>query len=187
MRVVVLDACVLYPAPLRDLLMHLALADLFRAKWTAQIHDEWIRNVLRSRPDLSAQQLYRTRQLMDAHIRDAIVTDYVDLIATVELPDPNDRHVLAAAIKSQSDTILTFNLKDFPSDSLSKHACIAAHPDLFILELMNEAPKRCLQAMHMHRSSLKSPSYSVEDYLSALKKQGLPRTVEELTKYSDAL
>ena len=57
---VVYNACVLYPAPLRDLLMRLALTDLFRARWSEQIHDEWINAVLRNRPDLSRQQLERT-------------------------------------------------------------------------------------------------------------------------------
>ena len=83
----ILDACVLYPAPLRDLLMHLALTDLFRAKWTEAIHEEWIRSVLENRPDLTRGQLERTRQLMDAHVRDCIVTDYEDLIPALTLPD----------------------------------------------------------------------------------------------------
>ena len=68
-----LDACVLYPAPLRDFLMHLALLDLFRARWTEEIHTEWIRNVLRQRPDLKQEQLQRTRELMNLHVRDALV------------------------------------------------------------------------------------------------------------------
>ena len=65
---VVYDACVLYPAPLRDLLMHLALSDLYRARWSDMIHDEWTRNVLASRPDLTQDQLTRTRQLMNTHV-----------------------------------------------------------------------------------------------------------------------
>ena len=70
---VVYDACVLYPAPLRDFLLQLALADLFRACWTNQIHDEWMRNVLANRPDLSENQLRRTRQLMDRHLSESKV------------------------------------------------------------------------------------------------------------------
>lgn len=58
------NACVLYPAPLRDLLMRLALTDRFRARWTEDIHEEWIRNVLVNRPDLTREQLDRTRTLM---------------------------------------------------------------------------------------------------------------------------
>jgi hypothetical protein len=98
--IVLYDACVLYPAPLRDLLMHLALTDLFRAKWINSIHEEWIRNVLAKRPDLQSAQLYRTRDLMNAHVRDCLVSGYEDLIPALSLPDQNDRHVLAAAIAS---------------------------------------------------------------------------------------
>ena len=96
----VYDACVLYPAPIRDLLLQLALSDLFRAHWTNDIHDEWTRNVLKNRPDLTAEQLQRTRELMDANVRDCLVTGYESLIPSLELPDENDRHVLAAAIRA---------------------------------------------------------------------------------------
>src|SRR5690606_33943199 len=97
----VLDACVLYPAPLRDFLMHLALMGAFQPKWTNAIHEEWIRNVLINRPDLSRKQLERTRQLMESHILDASVSGYESLIPFIQLPDEDDRHVLAAAIVSR--------------------------------------------------------------------------------------
>ncbi len=114
------DACVLYPAPLRDLLMQLALTDLFRARWTEQIHDEWIRNLLKKRPDLTLQQLTRTKELMNSHVRDCLVTNYEYLIPSLELPDPDDRHVLAAAIQGNADVIVTTNLSDFPSSVIRK-------------------------------------------------------------------
>ncbi|MEZ2233262.1 PIN domain-containing protein [Microcoleus sp.] len=94
------DACVLYSAPLRDLLMQLALTDLFQARWTDEIHDEWIRNVLKNRPDLTIEQLTRTKDLMNRYVRDCLVTGYEWIIPSLNLPDPNDRHILAAAIKS---------------------------------------------------------------------------------------
>jgi hypothetical protein len=97
------DACVLYPAPIRDVLMHLALTDLYRARWTHTIHEEWIRAVLDNRHDLMRAQLDRTRDLMNAHARDALVENYEDLIPSLTLPDPNDRHVLAAAIRGRAD------------------------------------------------------------------------------------
>jgi len=95
---VIYDACVLYPAPLRDLLMRLALTDLYRARWTDMIHDEWTRNVLKQRPDLKAEDLERTRSLMNAHVRDSLITGFEHLIPSVELPDADDRHVVAAAV-----------------------------------------------------------------------------------------
>jgi hypothetical protein len=90
---VVYDACVLYPAPLRDLLMRLALTDLYRARWTDTIHDERTHNVLRQRPDLKREDLERTRELMNAHVRDCLVDGFEHLIPVVELPDSGDRHV----------------------------------------------------------------------------------------------
>ena len=94
-----LDASVLYPAPLRDLLLELAVADLYRAKWSDTVHEEWITPVLRNRLDLTRAQLERTRDLMNAHVRDALVTGFKQLIEILALPDPDDRHVLAAAIR----------------------------------------------------------------------------------------
>ena len=85
------DACVLYPAPLRDLLMQLALTDLFRARWTNQIHDEWIRNLLKNRSDLTLEQLTQTKNLMNSHVRDCLVADYEGLIPSINLPDADDR------------------------------------------------------------------------------------------------
>ncbi|HVM79005.1 MAG TPA: PIN domain-containing protein, partial [Stellaceae bacterium] len=118
---VVYDACVLYPAPLRDLLLQLATANLFRAKWTGAIHDEWIRNLLAARPDLDPATLARTRELMDKAVPDSLVTGYEYLIPTIELPDPNDRHVVAAAIHARADAIVTSNLLDFPNGSLAPY------------------------------------------------------------------
>lgn len=125
------DACVLYPAPLRDLLMQLALTDLFKARWTDQIHQEWIEALLR-RDKYDRKVLERTRELMDASVRDAKVSGYEALIEALVLPDPDDRHVLAAAIKAGANAIVTFNLKDFPSDVLSKYGIEAIHPDEFV-------------------------------------------------------
>ena len=119
-EVAFLDASVRYPAPLRDLLLELAVSDLYRAKWSARVHDEWIRALLRSRPDLAATRLERTRRLMDAHVQDVLVTGFEDLVPSLELPDPGDRHILAAAIRAEADIIVTANLKDFPA-SLSSH------------------------------------------------------------------
>jgi predicted nucleic acid-binding protein len=133
----VYDACVLYPAPLRDLLMQLALTDLYRARWTNDIHDEWIRNVLKNHPHLTLEKLTRTKQLMNTHVRDCLVDGYQSLICSIQLPDPDDRHVLAAAIRCQAGVILTFNLKDFPSESLNPYDIEAQHPDTFISHLLD--------------------------------------------------
>src|SRR5271166_4581634 len=107
-------------APLRDLLMRLALTDLFQARWTDRIHDEWTRSVLGNRPDITPESLARCRQLMDEHVPDCLVTGYEALISTLSLPDPDDRHVLAAAVHAGAGYIVTFNLDDFPASVLEQ-------------------------------------------------------------------
>jgi hypothetical protein len=181
------DACVLYPAPLRDLLMHLALTDLFRAKWTDQIHEEWIASVLDQRTDLKREQLERTRELMDAHVRDCLVIGYESLIPAIALPDPEDRHVLAATIKSGSDVIVTYNLKHFPEDCLAQYGIEAAHPDDFINCQLDLAPNIVCAAAKRHRMSLKNPPKNVADYLESLERQGLTQTVSVLKQYAELI
>ena len=180
------DACVLYPAPLRDLLMRLATTDLFRARWSAAIHDEWTSAILATRPELGAQ-LKRTRELMDAHVMDALVTGYEPLIETLDLPDPDDRHVLAAAITGRTDLIVTKNLKDFPADRLAPFGIRAQHPDVFVRSLLDLHEAATLAAVARHRASLRNPPKSVDDYLDTLLVQELPDTVAVLRRCRDRI
>jgi predicted nucleic acid-binding protein len=181
------DACVLYPAPLRDLLMHLALTDMFRARWSDQIHAEWTRSLLRNRPDLTVQQLERTRNLMNAHVMDCLVTGYEPLIEGLQLPDANDRHVLAAAIRSGADVIVTFNLDHFPARCLEPYGIEAQHPDEFITHLLDLAPETVCAAAKRHRKSLRNPPRTIEEYLDRLARQQLPQTTERLGQFASLL
>ncbi len=176
----VLDASVLYSAPLRDLLLRLTLADLYSAKWSEKIHEEWIRAILRTRQDISLQQLQRTRKLMDIHVRDCLVTNYEELIPDLILPDINDRHVLAVAIMSSAQVIVTFNLKDFPTENLSDFGIIAQHPDDFIFRLIESDLSTFRQTIIRHRQALKSPQKTKEEYLYTLEKQRLLKTVKKI-------
>lgn len=180
----VLDACVLYPAPLRDLFMQLALADLFHARWTEQIHEEWMRNVLADRPDLSRSKLERTRDLMDAHVRDALVVGHEPLIGGLGLPDPDDRHVLAAAICCGAAAIVTFNLKDFPAASLAPYGIEAEHPDDFVADLIDVDPAAVCAAVKVVRGRLRNPPRTAEEYLLTLEAQGLAGTVARLRVFA---
>ena len=177
---VIYDACVLYPAPFRDFLMQLALTDLFRAKWTNRIHDEWIRNLLENRLDLKREQLEKTRRLMNVATRDCLVEGYDDLIESVKLPDEDDRHVLAAAIHAHAGIIVTFNLKDFPPKAVRQYKIEAMHPDNFISRLIEINSPAVCEAARQHRAKLRNPSKSVEEYLLTFSAQGLVKTVEHL-------
>ena len=160
--------------------MHLALTGLFRAKWSADVHEEWISALLEKRPDLTRDKLERTRALMDLHAVDALVTGYEDLIPGLRLPDPNDRHVLAAAIRGQADVIVTMNLRDFPADVVGEFGIEAQHPDEFVLHLLDLAPETVMAAAESHRQSLKNPPRTIEEYLDTLERKGLTKTVATL-------
>lgn len=181
--IVIYDSCVLYPAPLRDLLMRLALTDLYQAKWTKDIHHEWIHNLLKNRSDLTEKRLQMTRAKMDLHVRDCLVFDYEELIDNLKLPDPDDRHVLAAAIKASAQTIVTYNLSDFPPSAIAKYGIDAQHPDEFLRHLLDLSPSRAMRAVQETRLSLKKPPKSSEEYLNILEKQALPQTVAFLQEY----
>jgi predicted nucleic acid-binding protein len=175
---VVLDACVLYPAPLRDLLLELAISGLYKAHWSPDIHEEWIRAVLRERPDLTADNLARTRLLMDQHSEDALVDGYEPLVNSLSLPDPNDRHVLAVAIRCRADAIITFNLKDFPDQALQAWGVEAIHPDDFLKYQFDlNVPKVCGAAKRI-RARLTAPARSAEEYVERLRLVGLPGAAE---------
>ncbi|WP_418647574.1 PIN domain-containing protein [Thauera butanivorans] len=179
----VYDACVLYPAPLRDFLMWLGLSGRFRARWSPQIHEEWKRNLLAKRPDLSREQIDRTSALMDQAIPDGLVTDHEDLIAGLTLLDPGDRHVLAAAIRCSASVIVTFNEKDFPQAALAPYGIETQHPDLFIDNLFDLDPAAVVAAAQKQRAQLKHPPLDVDHYLDVLLRQGLVQTVKALSTY----
>jgi len=178
--IVLLDACVLYPAALRDLLMRLAVHDLIQAKWSEKIHDEWMTAVLRERPDLTRVQLERTRQLMDLHAGDCLVSGHEWRIENLSLPDENDRHVLAAAIEAEADAIVTWNLGDFPQETLAAEGIDRWTPDELLLQLLFWNEDAVVKLMREHRASLKNPPKSAQDYLDTLEQQRLVRSVQIL-------
>ncbi len=178
--IVVLDACVLYPAGLRSLMMWLAVHDLIRPKWTEQIHDEWMRNVLKDRPDLTHGKLERTRRLMDEHAGDCLVAGHEKHIANLALPDPDDRHVLAAAIEVKADWIITWNLSDIPANIVGQFGIGAQTPDELVADLLEENRSAVVAAMREHRASLKNPPRTPFGYLENLVKQGLTNSVGKL-------
>lgn len=183
---VLLDACVLYPAPLRDLLIELATKGIFRGRWTNQIHEEWIQNLLKNRPDLKKDQLDRTRKLMNERVLDCLVHDFEDLMESINLPDHQDIHVLAAAIKSHAQIIVTHNIKDFPAEILNKYEIEAQHPDTFLRHQLDLKLSVFLSSVKNIRQRLKKPSASPSQYLSILFPH-LPQTVSILKQYENLI
>jgi predicted nucleic acid-binding protein len=163
--------------------MHLALADLFQGRWTNHIHEEWIRNVLKDKPYLKNEHLQKIRQLMDENTRDCLIDGYEPLINELVLPDPNDRHVLAAAIHASASVIVTFNVKDFPDAITNKYNIEAKHPDDFISQLLEIAPGIICGVIKRLRIIFKNPTVSGGEYLEILEKQSLPKTVKKLREF----
>jgi len=187
MRFIVLfDACVLYPAPLRDFLLRLATTRLFAAKWTEKIHEEWTANLLATRPELE-QQIARTRQLMDDAVPDCLVTGFEPLMQGLNLPDAGDRHVLAAAIRASAQIIVTFNLKDFPETVLEPYGVEALHPAVFAECQFDLHKGAVIGAAKRHRASLKKPPKSPDEYLDTLAAQGLVVTADRLREFRDLI
>jgi hypothetical protein len=185
--VVIYDACVLFPAPLRDLLLRLGAAGLIQARWTDRILDECFSNLKAARPELNDQALDRTRSLMNLAIRDCLVTGYEALIESVTLPDPDDRHVVAAALRSAAQVIVTFNLKDFPAQVLKPLGIESQSPDDFVLDLIDSSPGAVAAIVGAQAASLKSPPRTLQQLLDTLLTNGLPRSVARLRElFSEA-
>ena len=195
--IVLLDACVLYPASLRDLFLELALQarihDLFFIRWTEEIQEEWINNLLERRKDLTRDKLDRTKSLMDSAFEDCevLVTNYEHRISDLELPDPDDRHVLAAAIECGAQFIVTVNVKDFPVNILKKQcSVIAKHPDNFLCELFDDNEELVkmllLRAIDSILSRLKNPPKDRNELLNDYRRLGLTMLADRIERNSDA-
>ncbi|WP_433437438.1 PIN domain-containing protein [Nonomuraea sp. CA-141351] len=178
--VVVYDANVLYGNTLRDLLIRLAMTGRMQAKWTNKILDEMQRNLAVNRPDIAPEKLGKLRLLMNSAVRDSLVEGYEPLVEGLKLPDPDDRHVLAAAIKVGAQVIVTSNLKDFPADTLADWGIEAKSPDDFVLDQIDLDDRVVWACVQQIADSRVNPPETVEDILDALETAGLVESVAAL-------
>lgn len=124
---------------------------------------------------------------MNEAVRDCLVTGYEDLIESLSLPDPDDRHVLAAAIRGDAEVIVTFNLKDFPVSELSRHNIQAQHPDDFLMVLFETATGPFCAVVKRQREGLRNPPRTAEELLATLESQGLVQTAARLRQFAELL
>lgn len=178
--VVLYDANVLYPSTLRDVLIRVARTGLVQAKWTDRILDETFDNLEANRPDLAAEALERTRVLMNRAVRDVLVTGYERLIDVLDLPDPDDRHVLAAAIKAKAQLIVTANLKDFPESTLAEWDIEPRHPDDFLLDQFHLDAVTLRMIVEDIAGTWRTPAATTHEVLDSLARAGAPRAAEAL-------
>ncbi|MGO9964378.1 MAG: PIN domain-containing protein [Acidimicrobiales bacterium] len=179
---VIYDACVLHDPALRDLLIRLATKRQLnlRAQWSEEILDEMVRSILERRPDLDPVLLARTKELMIESVPDCLVTGYEPLVGSLVLPAPKDRHILAAAIKAQAQTIVTSNLKDFPAEALAPHHIEALHPDEFVIGLIDLNEAVVVATFSELVADLKKPPSTVAEALDGFRRRGMSRTADSL-------
>jgi hypothetical protein len=178
-RVVIYDACALYGNTLRDLLIRVCRARLVQARWTDQILDALCR-ALNRRPGVDEVKVARLRTLMNKAIPDCLITDFESLILGLKLPDSDDRHVLAAAIKCGADTIVTANLSDFPEDELSRWNITAQSPDDFMLDLLDVADRVVFACIQQIADQRINPPETIDEILDQLERSGLIRSAAAL-------
>ena len=183
-----LDACVLYPMAMADALMSLATAGLFAAKWTTRIEAEWIRSLEDNRPDLQGRLDYRREQMREA-VPDWEVDEQAWTICArgLELPDPDDVHVLAAALAGHADCIVTANLKDFPAEVVAQLGIEVIHPDQFIVAQWDLDQLVAVAAFKRMRARWKKPQASAEDFAAAMERGGLPATAQRLREAAELI
>lgn len=178
----VLDACVLIPPTLADTILRIAENGVGGVRWSADILDEVQRNMIK-RGVRPGQAEHRLEQMAQAFPL-AMIEGYEPLVPVVT-NDPKDRHVLAAAIRSDCHTIVTFNLKDFPESSLEPWGIEVIHPDRFLLNQLDIAPHRVMSALRHQSAAYQRPPLSVVGILARLQRSGVPDFAEECRRLLD--
>lgn len=185
--VAVFDACILYPFHLRNIVVQAAVDRLVEARWTDKIHEEWIRNLATSTPAVPIERLQVTRQLMNDALPAATVRGYEGNIPAVNLPDPDDRHVVAAGIAASASVILTWNLRDFPAIELKKHGLRRQTPDAFLADLFDEAPDLTVGSLANARRNLNKTRVSAAGFIEILDNQKLGQLAKRVQNRSTDL
>jgi hypothetical protein len=179
---VVIDTCVLYPMPVTDTLLIAAERRLFQFRWTEDLLTELHRTMtVRGHGDVAGRRINAIRRAF----AETEVIGYEAMIPNISLPDLHDRHVLAAAIRSGAEVIVTFNLKDFPDESLADYGVAAVHPDNFLLGLADLAPIATLKVIHEQAHRLNRPSQTFAGLVDKLEGQ-TPLFAAELRLLNDA-
>lgn len=174
----ILDTNVIYPLWTRDLLMWFAFYELYTPKWSKNIFSEWI-EVMKSK-GVSEEEAYKRSNTMNQAFPDALVENYEPLIKTLDLPDMDDRHVLAAAIKTNADLIITNNIKDFPHEYLAGFDLKAKIPDDFFTDIIDLNRELSVKAFRKLVLNKKNPPLDEYEVLEILRKNGLLKTADYL-------
>ena len=181
--VAVYDACILYPFHLRNVVVQIAVDRLVDARWTDEIHNEWIRNLAANKPTIPIERLQITRQRMNEALPEAMVSGYQGHIQAITLPDPDDRHVVAAGIAAGASVIVTWNQQDFPATELKKHGQRRQSPDALLSDLYDRVPDLTVASLANARRNLSKTRVSAADFIEILNNQKLVRLVTKIQKH----
>jgi hypothetical protein len=178
--IAIFDACILYPFHLRNIVVQAAADRLVEARWTDAIHEEWIRSLTADAPAIPRERLQITRRLMNDSLPMAMVCGYEEHIPRVTLPDPHDRHVVAAAISAGASLILTWNLRHFPQTELKKFGLRRMTPDAFLCDLFDKVPELVVGSLANARQNLTKTRVSASDFIGILERQKLVQLVKRV-------
>jgi len=184
--VVVLDANVLYPFRMRDVLLRFAEAGLCRARWTDRILEEWRRSLLKAKPHIEENIDSQLRAMARA-FPEAWVDGYEDLIESITLPDADDRHVVAAAILADAEHIVTENLRDFPSGAIAQFGIEAISADDFLTSTFELYPSDAVTALRTMRAAYRKPPMTASEFLFDLQRSTLPKLASLAKEHIDVL
>jgi hypothetical protein len=179
----VLDACVLVPVSLADTLLRIAEKGLYRPLWSARILDEAQGAIEEIRPGTDPTKRFSS---MRQAFGDAMVTDWEGLQDGISLPDPDDRHVVAAAIRGGAHGVITANLADFPASALDPLGLDAVHPDDFLLDQLDLSPSTIVQVILEQAADTRRPPLTRHDLAAVLGRAGVPRFADEILRRMSA-
>ena len=185
--IVLADTNILHSAGMRDILLQLAVADLLQPRWSPDIGHELMRTLRNRRPDIDPKTIENAWKDMNHYFPEAMITGYEHLVDDVDLPDPQDRHILAAAIHGNCNVIVTQNLKDFPAEATDPFGIEVCNADDFFMTIFISHPQEFLESIHAILLRLKSPSYSVAEYLEMRAREGLDNIAAELLRHAHLL
>lgn len=174
----VLDTNVIYPVISKDLLFWFAHHDLYTPKWSKHIFDEW--KAVMARKGISEQEADKRVGKANMAFPDALVQNYEGLIKNLNLPDEKDRHVLAAAIKTNANIIVTNNIKDFPFEYLESFCLKAINADDFLTDIIDLNPNQSVRAFKEMVLNKKNPPLDEYQVLKQLRNSGLTNAANYL-------
>lgn len=183
----VLDANVLYGSFVRDVMLSLFAAEMYEARWTDQITQEWVKHLLANISDMTPEKVAKTVNAMNRISPDALVENYQRYIGQITIPDVDDRHVVAAAIACSAQKIVTWNLGDYPNKILKTFGVVAESPDIFVLKLLVEDYRSIIAVLKGMRLRFKAPPVSVDGFFEKMKKNNFTLTAEFLERYRELL